>query len=133
MHKIDLHIHSHHSDGKSSCRELIQLAGKHKVELVSITDHDTLNGLDEAIETAGELKIPYIAGIEISTSVEDMLHVLGYGINPKDEEFTAFVNYCNKKRYERLDKFVAQLNKHGIKITSADVTDISNHPRHVYT
>jgi predicted metal-dependent phosphoesterase TrpH len=124
MHKIDLHIHSHYSDGKSSCENLIELAYKKKLEIISITDHDTLEGTEESIETARKYSIPYICGVEISTNVEDMLHILGYGINYKDEKFRKFVNFCQKKRFDRIKNIIYALDKHGIDIKLGEVLDL---------
>jgi predicted metal-dependent phosphoesterase TrpH len=124
MHKIDLHLHSHYSDGKSSCRDLIRLAAKSKVEMVSVTDHDTLAGLEESIEAAKEFSIPYICGVEISTNVEDMLHVLGYGINARDEKFAKFLEFCRRKRFERIEAIVKALNRHGLSVKLSEVSDI---------
>ena len=124
MHKIDLHIHSNYSDGKSDCRDIVRLAARQKIEIFSITDHDTLCGLEETIETAKELSLTCVPGIEISTSVEDMLHILGYRINWRDESFCSFVKFCQKQRFERAKKFITSLNKHGLTITLADVLDL---------
>jgi len=80
MIKADLHIHSNNSDGKSSVREILKSAIDKKLDLISITDHDTLNGSLEAVEIVQEehLPIKVIRGVEISTAQG---HLLAYGIN----------------------------------------------------
>ncbi|WP_457550700.1 PHP domain-containing protein [Archaeoglobus sp.] len=78
--KADLHIHSNHSDGKSSVREILKSAIAKGLDVISITDHDTLNGSLEAIEIVREehLPIKVIRGVEISTAQG---HLLSYGIS----------------------------------------------------
>ena len=80
MIKADLHIHSNHSDGKSSVREILKSAIDRKLDLISITDHNTLNGSLEAIEIVQEEHLPInvIRGVEISTAQG---HLLAYGID----------------------------------------------------
>ncbi len=78
--KADLHIHSNHSDGKSSVREILKSAIAKRLDVISITDHDTLNGSLEAIEIVREEQLPIkvIRGVEISTAQG---HLLAYRIN----------------------------------------------------
>ena len=82
--KADLHIHSNHSDGKSSVKEILNVAIERKLNVISITDHNTVNGSLEALEIVREenLSIMVLPGIEISTAQG---HLLAYGIR-KDIE-----------------------------------------------
>jgi predicted metal-dependent phosphoesterase TrpH len=77
--RLDLHIHSNHSDGKSGVREILKYALKKGLDAISITDHDTLNGSLEAVEIVEEEKLPIrvIKGVEITTMQG---HILAYGI-----------------------------------------------------
>jgi predicted metal-dependent phosphoesterase TrpH len=77
--KADLHVHSNHSDGKSSVKEILEMAIKRQLDAISITDHDTVNGSLEAVEIVKEEHLPIIviSGIEISTAQG---HLLAYGI-----------------------------------------------------
>jgi len=83
--KADLHVHSDHSDGKSSVREILKSAISKGIEVISITDHDTLNGSLEAIEVVREEHLPVkvVRGVEISTSQG---HLLAYGIDREIEK-----------------------------------------------
>ncbi len=78
--RFDLHIHSNHSDGKSSVREIIESALSSGLKGIAITDHDTVNGSLEALEIVREENIPLIVvrGVEISTAQG---HLLAYGID----------------------------------------------------
>ncbi|ADB58665.1 PHP domain-containing protein [Archaeoglobus profundus] len=78
--KADLHIHSNHSDGRSSVREILETAIAKGLKAISITDHDNINGSLEAIEIVKEEHLPIVVirGVEISTAQG---HLLAYGIN----------------------------------------------------
>jgi predicted metal-dependent phosphoesterase TrpH len=80
MHlKADLHIHSNHSDGKSSVREILEVAIDRRIDIVSITDHNTVNGSLEALEIVRDENLPIVIlpGIEISTAQG---HLLAFGV-----------------------------------------------------
>ena len=74
----DLHLHTTASDGLLSPREVVLRARAQGVNLMAVTDHDTLHGLEEAALTAREAGISFIPGIEISTQGEEEIHLLGY-------------------------------------------------------
>ncbi|RLI80071.1 PHP domain-containing protein [Archaeoglobales archaeon] len=85
MLKYEPHVHSNHSDGNNSVKEILDEAIKKKIEIISITDHDTLNGSLEAIEIVNEEHLPIIVipGIEISTKNG---HLLVYRIDREVEK-----------------------------------------------
>ena len=75
----ELHVHTRHSDGKSSVKEVLEACVKKGIQIVSITDHDTINGSMEAIEIVREehMNIEVLPGVEVTTSSG---HLLVYGI-----------------------------------------------------
>jgi hypothetical protein len=75
----ELHIHSTHSDGKHSVKKILEITVQKGIDVVSITDHDTINGSLEAMEIVEEEDMPLLIlpGIEISSSEG---HLLAYGI-----------------------------------------------------
>lgn len=91
--KAELHVHSNFSDGKSSVREIILEALRRGIEVISITDHDTIDGSMHAMEIAMEEKIPVVVipGIEISTSSG---HLLAYGIKEDIESGLSMEESC---------------------------------------
>jgi len=97
MLRAELHVHSDFSDGKSSVEEIIQEALRKKIDLLSITDHDTVNGSLSAIEFVIEEKIPIfvIPGVEISTSSG---HLLAYGIEKEVEAGLSMRESCEAVR-----------------------------------
>src|SRR5579883_534396 len=90
MHKpgdrIDLHLHTTHSDGSFTTAQVLALAKKAGVSALAITDHDILDGIPEAITIGASLGIEVIPGIEISSRLDDAeLHILGYFLDWKDQ------------------------------------------------
>lgn len=81
--RADLHIHTYYSDGKYTPQEIARRAAQAGMELISMTDHDSLEGLEEKRAAAREEGLAYIAGWEVSSYVEGArVHVLGYGCKP---------------------------------------------------
>lgn len=79
MNLIDLHHHSIYSDGRLTVQELLEAASAAGITTISITDHDTFRGQEEASQYARSVGIRYIHGIEISTEFEGIIiHLLGY-------------------------------------------------------
>ena len=108
---IDLHLHTLASDGRLSPTELIQLVAKQGLETISITDHDSTEGLAEAYEAAK--KFPYmriIPGIEMSADIPgDEVHVLGYFLDYHDVEFQEMLTELRRGRVGRARVMVEKL------------------------
>jgi hypothetical protein len=122
MQITDLHTHTYYSDGFFSPEELIKKASKEGIEVLSITDHDNVNGIEEAAETAAQLGIEIIPGVEISSDIRDYeVHILGYFIDPKNKELEHYLNFFREERYKRAIRIVEKLNILGLSITMEDV------------
>ena len=108
---IDLHLHTLASDGRLSPTELIQLVANQGLETISITDHDSTEGLAEAYEAAKEF--PYmriIPGIEMSADIPgDEVHVLGYFLDYHDVEFQEMLTKLRRGRVGRAQVMVEKL------------------------
>ena len=108
---IDLHLHTLASDGRLSPTELIQLVANQGLETISITDHDSTDGLAEAYEAAK--KFPYmriIPGIEMSADIPgDEVHVLGYFLDYHDVEFQEMLTELRRGRVGRAQVMVEKL------------------------
>lgn len=79
---IDLHTHSHHSDGTLAPRELVALAAQRRVRLLALTDHDTTAGCAEAAAACAQAGIGFVPGVELSCSfLAREIHVVGLGID----------------------------------------------------
>ena len=117
----DLHTHSTASDGTSSPAEVVKRAKAANVKYLALTDHDTVSGIEEALDAAKGLDITFIPGIELSTYFnKESVHVLGFfkGHGYKDKDLNDFLNSIKTKRIERAKKIVENLAKfHDIHIT----------------
>jgi len=121
--KADLHIHSYHSDGKYSPAEIVFYAAQNHLDVISLTDHDTVDGLADVMNAASQYPaLTVISGVELSTYHEsDELHILGYGINPAHPTLTALLEDTRMKRQARLRRVLARLQELGVTLTYEEV------------
>lgn len=115
-------MHSRYSDGSCTVAELLERVRAAGVSVFSLTDHDTVAGLEEARALAGTLGLTLVSGVEVSTRLEDQeLHILGYGVDDADPEFRARLASQGEARRGRMTQIVARLNELGVAIVEADV------------
>lgn len=119
MKWIDLHTHSSNSDGTLSPSELVCFAAKSGLSAIALTDHDTVNGVEEAIITGKKEGIEVIAGIELSAFFECELHLLGLFIDHKNEYLNKIINFLIEQRNERNNKILEKLS--GLNIHNLDL------------
>ena len=112
---IDLHLHTLASDGRLTPTELIQMVVKNGLKTISVTDHDSTEGLVEAYEAAKEFPdLRIIPGIEMSADIPgDEVHVLGYFLDYHDEEFQAQLTEFRMGRVGRAQVMVEKLDALG--------------------
>lgn len=123
----DLHMHSTASDGGYSPSELMNKCKQNHLQIVSLTDHDTVGGIAEAIEAAKKLEIQFIPGIELSTIHEGKsVHILGYGIDWKNKELCDMLKEQKELRNERVLKMIQKLKNVGIHISKEHIFNESN-------
>lgn len=80
---IDMHIHTIYSDGEKNPKEIVDLVKTHKIKTFSITDHDTVLGVQELHKNFSDKDVKFISGIELTGKIEKgRLHILGYGLDP---------------------------------------------------
>jgi predicted metal-dependent phosphoesterase TrpH len=109
---IDLHTHSNHSDGSLSPAELVQRAAAAGVQVLALTDHDSIAGLDEAQRAANERGLRLVPGVEISAAWRSQaIHVLGLWIDPGAPELRGALNAQGELRRLRMRKICARLEK----------------------
>lgn len=115
---IDLHLHTLASDGRLTPSELVQLVAKQGLETVSITDHDSTEGLAEAYEAAKEFAhLRIIPGIEMSADLPgNEVHVLGYFLDYYDVEFQATLAEFRRGRVGRAQVMVEKLDELGLHV-----------------
>ncbi len=117
---VDMHIHTNYSDGAFTPSEVVQYAAKVKLAAISITDHDCVDGIDEALQVAPEYGIEIIPGIELSSEVEGSqkseMHILGYHIDYKSGLLTKKIEIFKKARVERAYEILAKLKTCGVEL-----------------
>lgn len=119
--RIDLHTHSNKSDGTDTPTELIQNAIKANLDVVALTDHDSISGWDEAAQAA-EGQIELIKGVEMSAEFKGVsIHLVGYNIDPNNADLLAEFEQLLNERDNRAPQIIKNLNNIGIEITPADV------------
>ncbi|MBR4639948.1 MAG: PHP domain-containing protein [Butyrivibrio sp.] len=127
MRAIDLHTHSTYSDGTFSVKELIDRAHEKGLAAIALTDHDTVDGIDEAIEYAAEEypDLEVIPGIEFSTENEGKeVHVVGLYIDYHDKEFIDGLSAFIDSRTGRNIKMCKKLSEEaGIPISYEVLTE----------
>lgn len=121
MPKVDLHTHSHFSDGTCTPEEVVRSALKAGTQIFALTDHDTTDGVLQAQAVCQEHNLRFTAGVEISTREHDHLHFTGYNLNLQDETFQAFLAQNRQNRRERIRQIIRQLIAAGVPITEEDV------------
>lgn len=115
---IDLHVHSNASDGTMTPEEVVKLAKESGLSVIALTDHDTVDGIEEAIEAGKKYGVSVIPGIEISAEYKNGdLHILGLDIDYTNESFKAKVAVCRDSRDNRNRKMIKKLNEQGFPIT----------------
>lgn len=125
--EADLHIHTTASDGVFMPSEVVRLAALNKVKVISVTDHDTVDGIDEAVAAAKEYGIEIVPGIEISSTYREReVHILGYFLDYKQEWFVEFLNTLKNARYERAKRIVEKLKNLGVKIDFNEIQCLDN-------
>lgn len=118
MHTVDLHVHSTKSDGSLSPSQLVDLAGEKGLDAFALTDHDTIDGLDEAIEYNSGNSLEIIPGIEFSTEYMGKdIHILGLFIDYKMPSFRRQIQAFVDSRILRNEKMCRNLQEAGIDIS----------------
>ena len=124
---IDLHTHSNASDGTDSPSELIDKAISKGLDLIALTDHDTVGGWDEAITALknheSNSKLELVLGSEVSCQGEDgtSIHMLGLLFDPNYTPLISEFEKTRENRVTRMSRIISRLNEAGIEITIEEV------------
>ena len=125
--KYDLHLHTTASDGRLTPSQVVVLALERGMEVISITDHDSVSGVGEALDAAGSgERITVVPGVEINTDLSTgELHVLGYFIDYLDEELVTALTRIRESRVGRAQKMLAKLRELGMPLEWQRVLDMA--------
>ena len=124
--RVDLHCHTTASDGGLSARELVARAADLGIEVLGITDHDTTEGVPAALDEAERQGIVVVPGVEISAvSKREEIHLLGYFVDPGNEELQTLLALARDARRERAQKMLVRLAELGLPIEWDRVIEVS--------
>jgi predicted metal-dependent phosphoesterase TrpH len=125
---IDLHTHSVYSDGTATPAELIRMAVSYGLKGFSLTDHDTTEGVQEAINLGHEQGLKVISGLEIGAMHRGWsLHILGYGFSPDHPDLLNRLERLQQGRRERNSAILEKLAGMGINISDKELTGLSRY------
>ncbi len=122
MNRVDLHLHTTHSDGSCTPSEVIGLAHQAGVTALAITDHDIMTGVAEAITAGNGYGIEVIPGVEISSVIgQSELHILGYFLDWQDPALNERFTSLRASRHRRNPQIIERLQALGIDISYEEV------------
>jgi hypothetical protein len=120
--RVDLHAHTTASDGTLAPRDLVRTAARHGVRVLAVTDHDSTDGLTEALDEAGRWGMTVVPGLEINCDVEGAeIHVLGYLGDWGTAWFQDFLRAQRAERVARVHRIAERLAALGLPIDPAEV------------
>ncbi|MCI5148564.1 MAG: PHP domain-containing protein, partial [Candidatus Electrothrix sp. MAN1_4] len=123
---VELHTHSVYSDGTATPAELVQMAADCNLQGFALTDHDTVEGVQEVLDYGQHIGIPVITGIEVSALHRQYsLHILGYGFDPNNEVLLQWLARLQQGRTERNRKILEKLTAIGIALTEQELEQVS--------
>ena len=119
----DLHIHSTSSDGQYTPFEIVRLAKDRGLGAIALTDHDSLEGLNEAAQAGKVMGLQVIPGVELSTDDYLNLHILGYAFPPDAPGLIEMTTQMKVGRDERKYRILEFLRRQGVEISLSEVDE----------
>jgi predicted metal-dependent phosphoesterase TrpH len=123
--KIDLHIHSNVSDGKLSPTDVVEIAHQNNLDIIALSDHDDVAGIDEAAQACLKYNIKLVPAIELTCSsrgeIEKLpqdlqVHILGYNIDHQNKELIEILAVHRKRRIDKCRSLVKNLSEFGLNV-----------------
>ena len=125
IQSCDLHTHSNASDGQYSPRELVQLAKKAGIQCLAVTDHDTIDGVEEAAAAGVEFGLTVLRGVEFGAKEERHMHILGLNLRPNSLALEQLCQTMKDSRNQRKYRIVEFLAEKGIHIDLKEVEELA--------
>lgn len=123
--RADLHTHSRASDGQYAPAELVRMAKDKGIEILALTDHDTTDGLEEALCAGGAEGLTVLRGIELSARERRGFHLLGYCFSLEAPGLAALCGRLKAGRDERKYRIVDFLREKGVPVSLEEVEEIA--------
>ena len=116
--RLDLHMHSSASDGSWAPGQVVEGALRGGLDVMALTDHDTITGVEAAFDAARGHPIEVIPALEVSTTLEEReLHILGYFVDPSDAALRRHDGLAGERRAQRLEEMVDRLADQGVEVS----------------
>lgn len=123
---IDLHIHSHHSDGVFSVAEIFEAATERNLDTIAITDHDSVDGYLEAREIADQYSFRLLSGLEVSVDVDGGdAHLLAYCFDAESTVLSEALQEFRRRRNQRAQVMVQKLKELGVTVSVEGIQAIA--------
>ena len=123
--KADLHTHSTASDGQYAPAEVVRRAGDLGIQALALTDHDSLDGLEEAQAAGKALGVSVLRGIELGARERRSFHILGYGFSAAAPELRDLCAWMKRGRDERKFRIADYLREKGVPVTAEEAEEIA--------
>lgn len=124
--RVDLHVHTTASDGQLSPTAVVHQALEQGLVAIAITDHDTTEGIEEALEAARGTVLEVIPGVEISTDIpQTEVHILGYYVAHRDAVLRSKLALFRDSRLNRAQRMVSKLARMGMPLEWERVQQIA--------
>ena len=126
--RADLHIHTTASDGAFTPAQVVEVASSLGLAAIAVTDHDTVDGVDDALAAGRQCGVEVIPSVEISTMHQGRteVHILGYFIDHRNADLVKFLRTLKDARRRRAVRMVEQLNAAGVPVTFERVAELAN-------
>ncbi len=122
---VDFHTHSTCSDGTLTPTELIKLAEETGLSAIALTDHDSVDGIEEALEASKNTNLEFIPGIEFSVTADTEIHIIGLFIDHKNETLLNTIEKTRSQRKNRMEEICKKLREHGFDITYEEASKLA--------
>jgi predicted metal-dependent phosphoesterase TrpH len=121
--RLDLHVHSTASDGSWSPEAVVRGAAAGGLDVIALTDHDTVAGHAAAATTGREVDVQVVPGIEVSSTYGEGrdVHILGYFVDLESPILQAYATRASGRREERMREMLALLSEQGIEVAFSAV------------
>ncbi len=123
MKTIDLHTHSLCSDGAQTPADVVRTAKAAGLSAIALSDHDNIEGVQEAMDTGKALGVEVIPAVELSAQSDTELHILGYFIDIHNKRLQETMEYALQVRNERQEETCRKLNEQGFAITMEELRE----------
>ena len=121
--RIDLHTHSLCSDGAQTPTDVVRTAKEAGLAAIALSDHDSIEGVQEALDAGKALGVEVIPAVELSAQSDTELHILGYFVDIHNKKLQDTMAYALKVRDERQEETCRKLNEQGFHITMEEARE----------